>query len=252
MGPWETSVNPQLLRFNRNLYLIFWFRSGRWKKRLLVRENFHISISGLRLIVFVSSRIIEDIRVRQKAGLASLAFFYCDFRDDRKKELRGLLSSFLVQLYHQSNSYFEILSKVYSEHDKGSRPPSDDTLTRCLKDLLRLPGQAPVYLIVDALDECPNPALRSPRAKVLSLIEELVKTQILNLRMCVTSRPELDIEDVLDPLIFRSVSLHDESGQKRDIEDYIKSVINASTIKKWKDEHRKQAVDVLTEKSNGM
>jgi hypothetical protein len=128
----------------------------------------------------------------RKAGLASLAFFYCDFREDRKKELRGLLSSFVVQLYHQSDSYFDILSNFYSEHDKGSRPPSDDALAGCLKDLLKFPGLAPVYLIVDALDECPNPSVvRSPRAEVLSFVEELVTTQIPNLRVCVTSRPEL-------------------------------------------------------------
>src|SRR6267154_981593 len=203
--------------------------------------------------MFVSSAIIEDIHAMQNAGLASLAFFYCDFREDQKKELRGLLSSFLVQLCHQSDSYFAILSNFYSEHNKGLRPPSDDALAGCLKNLLNLPGLAPVYLIVDALDECPNPSVvRSPRAKVLCLIEELVKTQILNLRVCVTSRPEFDIKDVLDPLIFRSVSLHDESGQKRDIEDYIKSVINTRTTKRWKEEHRNLAVDVLTEKSNGM
>jgi hypothetical protein len=205
------------------------------------------------LIVFVSSTIIEDIRAMQKAGLASLAFFYCDFREDRKKELRGLLASFLVQLYHQSDSYFDILSKFYSEHDKGSRPPSDDALAGCLMDLLKLPGLAPVYLIVDALDEFPNPSVvRSPRAKVLSLIGELVKTQILNLRVCVTSRPESDIKDVLEHLIFRSVSLHDEGGQKRDIEEYIKSVINTRTTKRWKEEHRKLAIHRLTEGSNGM
>ena len=199
--------------------------------------------------MFVSSTIIEDIRSMQKAGLASLAFFYCDFREDQKKDLRGLLSSFLVQLYHQSDSYFDILSKFYSEHDKDSRLPSDDALAGCLMDLLKLPGLAPVYLIVDALDECPNPSVvRSPRAKVLSLMEKLVTTQIVNLRVCVTSRPELDIKDVLDPLIFRSVCLHDESGQKRDIEDYIKSVINTRTIKRWKEEHRKLAIDVLTVK----
>jgi hypothetical protein len=203
--------------------------------------------------VFVSSTIIEDIRAMRKAGLASFAFFYCDFREDRKMELRGLLSSFLVQFCHQSDAYFDILSKFYSEHDKGSRPPSDDVLVGCFKDLLKLPGQAPVYLIVDALDECPNPSVvRSPRAEVLSFIEELVTTQILNLRVCVTSRPEVDIEDVLDPLIFHSVSLHGESGQKTDIEDYIKSVINARTIKRWKEEHRKLAIDVLIKKSNGM
>ena len=189
----------------------------------------------------------------QKTGLASLAFFYCDFREDRKTELRGLLSSFLVQLYHQSDSYFDLLSKFYSEHDKGSRPASDNALARCLMDLLKLPGLAPVYLIVDALDECPKPSVvRSPRAEVLLFIEKLVTTQIRNLRVCVTSRPELDIKDVLNPLIFRSVSLHDESGQKRDIEDYIKSAINTCTTKRWKEGHRKLAIDVLTEKSNGM
>ena len=204
-------------------------------------------------MVFVSSTIIEDIRAMRKAGLASIAFFYCDFREDRKKELRGLLLSILAQLYHQSDSYFDILSKFYSEHDKGSRPPSDNALAGCLKDLLKQPGLAPVYLIVDGLDECPNPSvIRSPRAKVLCLVEELVTTQILNLRVCVTSRPELDIKDVLSPLIFRFVSLHDESGQKRDIEDYIKSVINTYTKEMWNDEDRKLAIDVLTEKSKGM
>ena len=189
----------------------------------------------------------------RKTGLASLAFFYCDFREDRKKELRGLLSSFLVQLYHQSDSYFRILSKFYSDHDEGSRPPTDDALAGCLKDLLKHPGLAPVYLIVDALDECPKPSVvRSHRAEALSFIKELVTTEIPNLRVCVTSRPEPDIKNVLDPLIFRSISLHNERGQKRDIEDYIKSVINMRTTKRWKEEHKKLAIDVLTEKSNGM
>ena len=203
--------------------------------------------------MFFSSAIIEDIRAMRKAGLASLAFFYCDFRDDQKKEVRGLLSSFLVQLYHQSDSYFHILSEFYLDHDKGSRPPSGDALAGCLKELLKLPGLAPVYLIVDALDECPNlSVVRSPRAEVLAFIEELVKIRIPNLRVCVTSRPELDIKDVLDPFIFRHVSLHNENGQRRDIEDYIKSVINSSKMKWWNEEHRKLAIDVLVKKSNGM
>jgi hypothetical protein len=251
MGPWETFVIPQLYGSTKTK-IVFGFRSGRWEKRLLVSEIF--IFPSRELIVFVSSTIVEDIRAMQKVGLASLAFFYCDYREDRKMELRGLLSSFLGQLCDQSDSYFEILSKFYSEHGKGLRPPSDDALAGCLKDLLKLPGLAPVYLIVDALDESPKPSVvRSPRAEVLSLIEDLVKTKNRNIRMCVTSRPEPDVKDVLDPLIFRSVSLHDEGGQKRDIEDYIKSVINTRTTNgRWKEGHRKLAIDVLTEKSNGM
>ena len=135
------------------------------------------------------------------------------------------------------------------------RHPSDDTLVECLTDLLKLPGLAPVYLIVDALDECPrtSSALPSPREKVLSLIEELIKLQFPNLHICVTSRLETDIKDVLDPLIFRSVSLHDQSEQRRDIEDYIKSVINThSRSRKWKAEHKQLVIDVLKQKSDGM
>src|SRR5882757_261359 len=98
--------------------------------------------------MLASSSIIQDIISMQKAGLASLAFFYCDFREDQKKDLRGLLSSLLVQLGHQSDSYFDILFKFYSEHANGSRHPSDDALVGCLKNLLEIPGLAPVYFIV--------------------------------------------------------------------------------------------------------
>jgi hypothetical protein len=109
-------------------------------------------------------------------------------------------------------------------------------------------------VVVDALDECPNTsAVRSPRAKVLDLIEELIKLQFPNLRVCVTSRPETDIKNVLDTLTFRSVSLHDEGGQKRDIEDYIKSVIYSHRkTRRWKAEHKQLVIDVLTKKANGM
>jgi hypothetical protein len=41
----------------------------------------------------------------RKSGLASLAKFYYDFREEQKKGIRGLLSSVLVQLCHQFDAY---------------------------------------------------------------------------------------------------------------------------------------------------
>jgi hypothetical protein len=204
--------------------------------------------------VLASSTIIEDIDAMRKAGLASLAFFYCDFREDQKKDLRGLLSSLLVQLCHQSDAYCDLLLNFYAEHAKGSRHPSDSALAGYLKDLLNLPGLAPVYLVIDALDECPSTsAFPSPRDKVLNLIEDLIKSQIPNLRICVTSRPEADIEYILDPLIFCSVSLHDESGQNENIEEYIKSVINTNPKnRRWREADKQLVINVLTEKADGM
>ena len=190
----------------------------------------------------------------QKSGLASLAIFYCDFREDEKKDLRGLLSSVLFQLCDQSDSYYNTLASFYSTHRDGARGPGDDGLVRCLKDTLSLPGQAPVYLIVDALDECPNTyALSSPRSEVLTLLEDLVDSQMPNLRICVTSRPEADIKSFLEPLTFRSVSLHEEQGQREDIEYYIKSVVNANrSMRRWRPEHKQLVIDVLTERADGM
>src|SRR5579863_5231299 len=151
-------------------------------------------------------------------GLASLAFFYCDRKDHQKNDRLPLLSSLLAQLCDQSDAYCDALSKLYAEHDSGFQDPSDDALTQCLMSMLALPEQSPVYIVIDALDECPNTEdMPSPRDKVLGLVKELVELQVPNLRICVTSGPEADIRPVLDPFPFRFISLHDEDGQMQDI-----------------------------------
>src|ERR1700761_8386730 len=129
-------------------------------------------------MVFISSTIIENINLMRKSGLAYLAFFYFDFREDEKRDLRGLLSSVLVQLCHQSDSYSQILSRFYFEHGNGSRHPNNDSLLRCLKNILEAPGQAHVYLIIDGLDECSNTsAMPSPREKILIFLKDLIESK---------------------------------------------------------------------------
>ncbi len=206
------------------------------------------------LIILTSSAIIDEIITMRKSGLASLAFFYCDFREDVKRNLRGLVASILVQLSHQSDSYCHILSKFYSDHANGSRHPGDDELVQCLKDILGFSGQAPVYLIVDGLDECPAvSATPSPREEVLTFLKDLVDLRLPNLRICVTSRPEIDIKNILEPLTFRSISLHDETGQMEDIGNYIRAVVNTDpNMRRWKAADRELVIDVLIRKSDGM
>jgi hypothetical protein len=215
----------------------------------------HLSIIASRgLTVSASSTVIEEVDSMRRSGLSSLAIFYYDFREDQKKDRRGLLTSVLFQLCRQSDPYCGIVSKFYSEHENGSKHPSDDALVRCLKDMVGIPHQAPIFLIVDALDECPNTSsFSSPREKVLMLLEELIDSQHRNLRICVTSRPEADIKLILEPISFRSISLHDESGQMADIENYIKSAVNGNrNMRRWKPEHRQRVIDFLMNKADGM
>src|SRR6202161_793773 len=159
----------------------------------------------------VSSTIIQDTKVQCQAGEASMAYFYFDFRNANKQALHDLLASLLPQLSARSSLRCDILSKLYSDHDNGKEQPSDSALTKCLKDMLALPDENPIYLIIDALDESPNTSgIPSARGRVLHLLKELVELRLPNLRICVTSRPVLDIQDVISPLTSLRVSLHEQ------------------------------------------
>ena len=204
----------------------------------------------------VSSSVIQDIEAMCEAGDASMAYFYFDFRDANKQGLRDLIPSLLTQLSAHSGPRCDILSDLYAAHDEGKKQPSDSVLAQCLKKMLTLPDQRPTYLIIDALDESSNNSgIPSPRETVLQLLEELVDLSLTNLRICVTSRPEIDIRNVFEPLTSCRVSLHDQSGQKKDIEDYVRSVVYSGSeqiMKRWKKEDKELVIETLSERADGM
>jgi len=220
--------------------------------------------SSRGLMVPASSTITKEIEDSAKSGLVSLAMFYYDHTEDQdsekdqrnvqKKYFRGLLSSVLDQLCRQSDSYCNILSDLHSEHDNGFDPPSNEALVSCLKSILKLPREATIFLIVDGLDECPNTSSSSfARAEVLKLLKDLIELQLPNLRICVTSRLEADIEAALAPLVFRSISLHDQREQNEDIEKYIKWFVNTNEkMQDWSSEFKRLVIDSLTERADGM
>ena len=204
----------------------------------------------------VSSTIIEDIKPLCEAGEALMAYFYFDFRNVHKQGLPDLVPSLLSQFSSRSNPLCDILSKLYLAHESGRIQPSNVDMTECLKDMLTLPDQPPIYLIIDALDESPNTSgIPSARGRVLQLLNELVDLDLPNVHICVTSRPEIDIKDVISPLTSLRVSLHDQSGQKEDIADYVKSVVYSNSepiMRRWKKEDKDLVIKILSERADGM
>lgn len=186
--------------------------------------------------------------------MACVAYYYFDFRDSGKQNRRGLLTSLLEQLCAQSGACYDIISRLYSTHAGGTRKASDAKLTQCLKDVLESPEQPTTYIIVDALDECPNFAgMPTPREKVLESVAELVALGLPNLRICVTSRPEIDIRTVLQPLTSVQVSIHDESGQQKDLLDYISNVVHSDRrMRRWRVWEKQLVIDTLSRKADGM
>ncbi|KAH9013414.1 hypothetical protein EDB85DRAFT_967604 [Lactarius pseudohatsudake] len=176
--------------------------------------------------------IIRQVTRLCDAGLALMAYFYFDFKDTAKQDARAALSSLLIQLSYQSDPCSDILGRLYSAHRSGGVQPGDATLMKCLSDMLALPRNGPIYIILDALDECPKSAgTPSPRESVLELVGWLTKL----------GHPTY------------VVSLHEQSGQQEDINDYIVSFTNTDTyMRKWKQEIKGLVIERLTRGVDGM
>jgi len=187
---------------------------------------------------------------------ALIAYYYFDFKDVDKRDLRGLLASTLLQLVGDSDLCWHALHQLYKACRDGSEQPSDAAHTQCLGSMINLPEQLPIYLIFDALDECPNNSgTPSAREKVLNFVRDLFRSNHPNLFVCITSRPEQDISAALNPFVSSSnlVSLHDEGGQKQDIDSYVRSFVQTdASMRRWRAEDKELVINVLSKRADGM
>jgi hypothetical protein len=202
------------------------------------------------------SAIIEDIKGKRAIGEAKIVYYYFDFRDSKKQDCYGLLSSLILQLSVNSEPRSNILSKLYSDIGPVLKPTLI-ALKTCIKDMLSQPGQGPIYIIVDGVDECPNsPGTPSACREVLDLVKELVDLNLkrLDVHVCVASRPEMDIQIILEsfkpkPL---QISLDEEFGHKADIIAFIKHTVHSNSIRGWTEKDQSLVINTLSEKANGM
>jgi hypothetical protein len=211
---------------------------------------------GKELILSSSSAVIEDIKNTRETTERLIAYYYFDYKDASKRNVRGLLASLLFQLGDSSDRCWDILYRLYTKCRDGSEQPSGPDLTKCFDAMLKLPGQVPIFIIIDALDECPSTAgIRSAREEVLAFVEDLVGSKHSNLFICITSRPEQDIQTALCPLTTAScrVSLHEEGGQKEDISNYVRTFFDTDKIVRgWRKEDRELVITALSERAGGM
>ncbi|KAM0799070.1 ankyrin repeat-containing domain protein [Usnea florida] len=176
-----------------------------------------------------------------------IAYFYFDFRHQDQQVCDAMLRSLVAQLSLQSLDAFKLLDALYSACGSGTSQPSLPMTLKALKDIAE--SFAEVFVLVDALDECKEPA------ELLANVESLVKSNITSLHMLVTSRREKEIEESMSTL------LNDEHKfciQSTLVEDDIRAYVQGRTckdrrLKKWqKPEIQAEITEVLVEKADGM
>ena len=185
-----------------------------------------------------------------------IAYHYFDYKDTSKRHVRGLLASLLFQLSDDDNRCRDILCQLYNKCRYGSERPNETALAEGLKAMLKIPGQVPVFIVMDALDECPNTTgTPSARDEVLQFVKDLVGSNHSNLFLCITSRPEQDIQMVLNPLTSAlcRVALHEESGQREDIDRFLRAFVHTDgAMGRWREEDKELVINTLSERASGM
>jgi hypothetical protein len=185
-----------------------------------------------------------------------VAYHYFDYKDTSKRDVRGLLASLLSQLSGNSDRCRDVLCRLYDKCRKDSERPSDAALAECLDSMIKVLGELPVFIIMDALDECPNTTgTPSARDEVLDFVKALARSNHSNLFLSITSRPEQDMQTVLNPLTSASsrVALHEESGQREDINRFVRSFIHTdSVMRRWREEDKELVINTLSERAGGM
>ncbi|KAM5382511.1 hypothetical protein ACJZ2D_002515 [Fusarium nematophilum] len=169
---------------------------------VLARPEYHSWINGddLQLLwltgapgigktVLVFFLVKELQQIVQESPSTTLARYFCDYKDEKKRTTTSIQRSIVVQLLRQQPQLFDKLKDDYKTQ-RGSVAGNLDALWKMLvRSLQNLDD--PVYILVDALNECEEPSRRD-LLSLLADLEPTTKARILITGMVVSGMDESD------------------------------------------------------------
>ena len=121
----------------------------------------------------------------------ALAYFYFSFNDEQKQTAVGMMESIIKQICCCRPDTPLSIKALEDLKARGHRPDLK-TLQESFAEILR--GFSNVFVIIDALDECPDSDLDHGREVLLDCLANIHGKRLSNLHMFLTSRREKDIE----------------------------------------------------------
>lgn len=203
-----------------------------------------------------SSSVIKHIKDSYDGDpRIALAFFYFSFSDSEKQDTDKLLRSLLKQLCcFRPDTPQPVLG--LAKYKKLGQNPATEVLKNTL--LACIHGFTDVYIVIDALDECPNE--KGERQKLIDNLTDVTSTATsssLNLHFLCVSRKERDIEAGFEHILSQgSTIVFDLSAHvtavNRDIGLYIDVILATPAYKSWPSDIKEEAKTGLIEKAGGM
>jgi hypothetical protein len=158
----------------------------------------------------LTSIVVEHLHNRfqndQKVGIA---YLYCNYKLQNQQKAEYLLSSLLKQLASQ-HSLPEAVKSLYDKHERQGTRPASMEISRALRSVSA--QYSPVFIIVDALDECQGDARKMFLSEIFALQAEC------GVNIFATSRP---IPEIVNE--FRSCESVEIRASSEDIGRYLES-----------------------------
>jgi ankyrin repeat domain-containing protein 50 len=179
-----------------------------------------------------------------------LGYFYFSFSDPAKQNAENMLRSIIKQLCGRRPDEPEALAKLVRYRDVNLQPDLESLINAFNESTF---GFARVYVIIDALDECPL----GQRSKLLDVLQTIKTFGLDNLHILYTSRAEADIESRFRSSVSRhEITRIDLEKRRRevneDIRTYIDKELESSEFCSWPADIKARARKALIEKAHGM
>ncbi|KAJ5614647.1 hypothetical protein N7528_008301 [Penicillium herquei] len=189
-----------------------------------------------------SSTIIEDIdRACRDNPKKRLAYWYFQFNVLESQRVENILRGIIRQLH--SSPLDEAIRSIWTDYGTKGGHPSNTRLLETLHGVINA-YQGDVFLILDALDECPESPDRRERSVLLSLLTELQREHSNKLHILVTGRPEPDMTEKLGDCTVLDL----EECQGSDISTFVKLKVGSLDARIAPNEVKKQIIDDLLQK----
>ncbi|KAH0556001.1 hypothetical protein GP486_006056 [Trichoglossum hirsutum] len=200
----------------------------------------------------LSATIIEHL---EKAILPSqsLLYFYFDSSDISKQSLDSMIRSLISQLYDRSDITRTSVDSLFSFCGDGRQQPRSESL--CEVFLHSIKQVDKVWIILDALDECET-RKGNQTGGLLSWMKGLLDSELKDVQLLVTSRPERDIQTALEVWVRKECIINIQSNLiTDDIRAYIRTKVKRGDgLQRWQGfpEVQDEIENQLAAKANGM
>jgi hypothetical protein len=220
---------------------------GEWKAGRILSTWLHGSAGSGKTIL--SAGIIEDMQGScERDPAKSLAFFFFDFNDVEKQDPVNMVKSLLSQFLNRCDRVPDTVRSLHATCENGRREASQQQLLQALRGTLEL-LPAP-FVVLDALDECSN------WDGLFDILHEMQSWGRDTLRILLTSRKEVDIEEALEDVVGPDGWTCLESRLvDKDIRTYVQErLAKDKSFKRWQrdSEIKKEIEGTLGRKANGM